>query len=893
MPWVRFALLTTLAGLAGCRARVADPGVEPEIRLGDHIDISLADWLKQPRAQLAKLCDEMASNVEKQQDFTRTNVETLDLLPNLHAPILVPIFARCTFSEAQKLSLPPYRQKESRDDALALHLARHGDREAALQLAGPDDKVLLSEIDAWRTERNYPLEWTRLVALTLQSAQFKIAHGQIEGATELVLLHKQLREILDAKAATGPLGADLLPLGRQALQQAGQAWREAKEKRLALAADIDAALAEWGEVPAPVAGLSAHAPKEEIARVLDRQPEGRAFVAATPEAVQRALDLFALPVPAEGANAVVAFLDPRDRLDEVLVLYKPKINEHFPEPIHLAHYLLEHGLTSSDRAVTPGQVRQTFDLGGLRYDVTLFTLSNDAGATVRVAATSRPEAPQPAVFARDPRDFGAVHLDRSFSSNRLRLDPFLGGDLLESEKKAVLDKIVLPVSEFAPSTVLLQRQRGHDLVASLTVRWPADLSGEGLYRLGLPLWAAYGKGVLESIEDLNGGCLTLTWQDATTRIQLLLPNTEHPPELVAEDARGSKGLAARAEAAARKELEDRQARLAAGKPDRRLARTLPFNPGGTNGLHFEGLQLGLSRPEALATLPNSQALRRQTLRDGLAVLFLDEPPPTATYWARQAFLRFGPGDRLAELRIRYQEGPAHPTAKAPSLLDELKRGSGAPEELPAPWAGLWAELGASGRVPTLYRWVDDVTLLTLQRDDGGVEVTLRDCPPDRPTGVDLPPLQFCSRGVEACALGDSRTEVLHRYHVSSPHTLANGADVLPEPETSPYDVLLIWYEQGRISRIVARHRGAAVQPATAAAALQAAWSQNIDTLGYVRRTEGHRGQVYAAYGWHDDVTRVRTFAQDTEEGVRLFTEFRDWPVVVKSVAATARPDPLP
>jgi hypothetical protein len=332
-------------------------------------------------------------------------------------------------------------------------------------------------------------------------------------------------------------------------------------------------------------------------------------------------------------------------------------------------------------------------------------------------------------------------------------------------------------------------------------------------------------------------------------------------------------------------------------------------------LQIDGLRLGMTKEEALATLPGSQTLRRQALADGVNLLFAAEPPITATYWARQMFVRWGhdnrvaeirvryqegPGkptakapalldvlkkadNRVAEIRVRYQEGPGKPTAKAPALLDVLKKAAGAPEELPGPWAGLWADLGLR-KAPVLHRWRDDLTVLTLQRDTGGAEVVLRDCPPDRPLGVELPPLQFCSRGVDRCALGDSQTDVHRRYKVSRPPVAANGAEVLAEPESSPYDVLLVWYERGRVSRLIARQRdkqGIAEEAVTTV--LQQAWARNIDRLGYVRRMEGPHGQVKAAYDWHDDVTRVRTFVQDTDQGARLFTEYRTWPIDVKPV----------
>jgi hypothetical protein len=887
MPPARWLYLFLVLA-AGCgRSEVAEPDTVPEdmvTRLGDHIDISLADWLQRPRAELARMGDEWTVTVGKLQDFSRTHVEAVEWLPQLHAPVTVPVYGKCRWSEAAGVSLPPYLKEGERDAGVALHLARHGDREAALKLADPDDKNLLSQIDAWRTDRDYPLEWTRLVSLVLQSAQFKMAHGNVEGATELVLLHRQVREVLDPRAARGPLGAALLPAGRHAVQLAAAACRQPKVNKKGLALDLEAAFAEWGDVPAPVFGLPTHARKAEIVRVFGRPADGRAVIAAKVQEdlapVQRALDLLAVPVPSEGVDAVVAFLDGKDRLEDVGVLYRPKINEIFPEPVHLAHHLIEHGFAGKEPTTDVGTLRQVYEGGGLAYDLAVFTRGNAAGALVQIGAAGR-EADKAVVFARSPRDLGAVNFDRSWEANRVGLVPKENGTALKITDRKTLDKVTQPVTQYPPEEMVLQRDPGGDVVASLRFTWDKNASTETLYRLALPLWAAYGRSRFEGKEDSSGGYFLLTWEQAPTRVRLRVP-FDHAPELTVEDTRGPEGAAARVAAAQAMDREERQARLAAGKALKRLPRTLEVNAAATSGLQAEGLQLGMTREEALERLPTSQGMRQQPLSDGVNLLFTSEPPAMATYWARQMFVRFGPEGKVAEVRIRYQEGPRKPDAKKLSLLDTLQKTAGAPEELPGPWAGLWTDL-APRKPPVLYRWRDDVTVLTMQRDDGGAEVVLRDCPPDRPLGVELSPLQFCSRGVSLCALGDSRAEVLQRHHVRNPQVVGTGAEYFAEPEDSPYDVLLVWYEKNRVSRIIARHRDKQPIPAEGvAAALQQAWSRAIDRLGYVRRIEGPRSQVLGAYDWHDDVTRVRTFVQDTERGARLFTEFRDWPVVVKT-----------
>jgi hypothetical protein len=898
MRWPSFALIAVSAGLAGCRQSVpenaATPPPDQETRLGDKIDVSISDWLKLPRAQLAKLSDENAVTVQKQQEAARLNADSVDLLPQLHAPVRVPVFERCSYAPAAGFSLPPYLAGKAHDPAMAVHLARHGDDEAALRLAGPDNADLQRELAAWRCERNYPLEWTRLVALALQAAQFKMAHGDPEGATEVVALHKQVREVLDPKAARGPLGAALLPLGRHALELAVAAWRDPKVNKPALAGDVEAALKEWGDMPDPVAGLAPDAARADVAALFGQQvgagrggrPAARAFCAVTPDATARALDLLALPLAPEGVTAVVALLDDRDRLHEVLAVYEAKVNELFPEPVHLAHHLVDHGFTCWD-AKREGLPRQVYTGAGRAYEITALTRGRAGGAVVRVGPASMAGDKLPAaVFARDPRDWGVVNLDRSYDVNRVNLDPNASGGSVKVDKAATLRKIDNPVTDTALAGAELTRELTQDVVGYLALSWPADLSHDALHHIAPPLWAAFGPARWEAHEESRGGYLQLTWEAENTRIKLRLPYDEQPPELIAEDSRGTTDLAARAEAAQKHDLQDRRDRLAAGKPQVRLPRSLQLNSPAGSGLQIEGLRLGMGRDEALAVLPSSQMARTVTIKGAAGLLFVTEPLPGVPYWARQLFLRFGPGDRVAEIRVRYQEPPPRADTKGATLLETFRAAAGSPQELPGSWAGLWTDLGPSGHNPVLYRWRDDLTLLTLQRDRCGAEVTLRDCPPDAPLGVNLGPLQFCKRGTDTCGLGDARTDVLKRFGLSQPPAVSDGADVLGQPEDSPYDLLLVWYDQGRVSRIIARHRtGQPARAQEAAGAVVAAWAQNIDTLGYPRRVEGQRGQVLASYGWHDDVTRIRIFVQDTQQGPRLFTEFRGWPVPPTRVAS--------
>jgi hypothetical protein len=882
MRWFAGCFLVLLLGLSGCRSRVATSESAPEdstTRLGGSIDISLADWLKLPRAELAKLVEEWTVTVSKEQGAARDNIDSVQLLPQLHPPAPATVFVEARYSAETGFSQPPYLKQGEKDGAVALHLARYGDREAALKLADPADADLRARIDAYRTDKNYPVEWTRLTGLLLAHAQLRVANGEPEGATELVQLHRQLGSLLDPKAAAGPLGAALLPRGRQALTLAAAAWRQPRWNKKALAADIETALGDWGTVPDARPVLSTGAAQSEVVRLFDRPVNGRAVVAHTPPAVQRAVDLLDLPLPSEGVGSVVAFVDDRQSLTELLVIYRPKINELFPEPKHLALALAEHDYSGEAPAPHPGLDSQLWTGGGQSYQINVLTRGQVGGALVRVGKAGAPVVAVP--FARDPRDFGAVNLDRSFEQNRLPLSPGQSGDALEVNDAKALEGIVQPAREYRLSAARLSREPNQDLLATLALLWAPDQDANALNRLALPLWAAYGPSRFESAEDSGGGRFLLTWENATTRLSLRLPFDEESPQLLIEDSRGPAALKERAEAAVQFDRRERQERLTAGKPRTRLSRSVSLSEHG-----IDNLKLNMTREQVQAALPGSRSVRVLPLADGVNILFLNEPPPTAAYWPRQLFIRFGADNRVAELRVRYQDGPHAPTKEAPGLFETLrKKAKSAPASLPAPWAGLWTDLHAA-KPPIQHRWLDDTTCLTYQHDTGGSEVTLRDCPPDRPAGIELPPLAFCDRGVEGCSLGDTLTDVRKRWQVSKPLLASNGAEVLALPANSPYDVLLVWHEGDKVSRLIARHREPQkVTFEQLGAALQQAWAQNFDHLGYLRRRDGARGQVLQAYGWHDDQTRVRIFAQDTEDGTRLFTEWREWPVPAQTVAA--------
>jgi hypothetical protein len=873
MLWLYGGVILLLLSSGGCRKRVAAPPAEPEAavpelpaHLGETADHSLADWLALPREEQARLGDEWASTLQQHRQSAQDHPESLVLAPQVAAPQAPLVFRKAAFSQEAGFSLPPYAAAGKHDAALALHLARLGDREAALKLADPGDQVLRAAIDRYRAERRYPLEWTRLVGLVLEVAQLKLAAGDASGATELVQYHKQLKDILDKKAAAGPLGAALLPTGRKALHLVAESWRDPQWNRSSLAEDVEAALKGWGDVPAPAPALAPGAGRDEVACLFPGAGRGKTFSAHNPDELARTLDLLELPLPAEGAQAVAAFLDGKDRLAELVLAYQPHSNNVFRDPGQLAHHLLERGGLAEKPAAQPGLLREVWAHNGLAYDVLLLTRGSNVGAFVRISA-ARPAAP--ALFERSARDFGVISLDRSFSQNRLGLVPDQDGEKLVVHKKEALGRLSLPAALAPVEALQLQREAADDLLAALTLSWSAELEHEALPQVLVPLWRAYGGARIDAVQDKQGEALVLTWQDATTRARLRLPYDLKSPQLTVEDARGADGLAARRAEADRLDGRERAARIAAGKSRLRLPRVIDVN-----NHQIEGIRLGLKRSEVEERIPSSETVRSSKLADGISVVLSNDPPIEATHWARQLFFRFGPDDRLAEARVRYQMGPSRPSPTAPALVDTLTKSAGPADKLPGPWEHLWSDLPGRHQA-FLCRWQDDSTRLSFQRDSTSGEVIYRDCPPDRPAGVALPPLEFCSRGVEGCTLGTPRGKVLKHWGQTSPPTV-NGADVLSMPEGSPYDVLLVWYENGQVARMVARHRSPhPLQTANVAGALQEAWARSFDQLGYVRHTEGAHGVMLQGYGWHDDHTRVRIFAQQVEGGPRLFTEWRN------------------
>jgi hypothetical protein len=741
-----------------------------------------------------------------------------------------------------------------------VHVARHGDLEAARKLAGPNDKQVLKDIEALAYERQYPIEWTRLAALHLYEAQLRLATGDLDGATILISLHEELHQLLDPKAAKGPLGAVLLAPGRDALSKAATIWK--KENRTELVAKADVAVADWGRAAGPSFAFPFGSPCAEIFGQPQTGQDVRAIAAAH---ILRAFDLFAMPFPAERADGVIAFFDESGKASDLLITYQSGLAEQYPEPGQLAQLLEDSGLEVQDRPKNANLRRRTYRFGDAAGDVSVVVRGGGAGALVHFSDSK--EKRSAGIL---PRDFNGIHFERSFEQNRFLVAREQRGNKRLSLPAAKLESVRNPLAAaLKPVTATVEREPGHNLVASLSFQYAADASGSPpLHTLLLPIWSTHGLGEFQDVATETGGHLAFAWQDSQTRYLVAVPyDSSQPVVFTASDVQGPESVAGRETRALAFDNQERKARMEAGKPVVRLRRAI------------EQIELGAHKTQIQRLLPVGRAVLKRDFAGGVTATFAGDPAQSDTYVVRQLFIRFDDAGRAVELRARYADGPAaRGSAGAGELIERFKKAAGVPAEEISPWGGVWAELPPQKPAPALFQWQDDLTLLTVQRDSGGVEVTVQDrTPADNKTT--LAPFEYLARGPSDCLLGVSRQELLQRWGVTKPVVTEDGALVLHPAATSRFDALLVWFDKDQASRIVARHRQSQGGPTTAAQfaqALSAAGSQELHALGWPRRQDLTPTNLLEGLGWHDDRTRVRIFWQESDSSPpRIFTEWKE------------------
>jgi hypothetical protein len=860
----RFRLFGVLLGalvLSGCgstpeleRTEVKDPGIVP-FELSAHFDISLEGLLAKSRKELADLGEEWTKKVEFQRQQYRKGEVRSDFLPAARLHLALPVWRQSHFDAALGLSVPPY-YSGGRDADLALHLARHGDADGALKLVDPGDTRSRAQIESLRLNRNFPVEWTRLVALMLHEGEFRLTNHDQHGARQFIVLHKQLQGVLDAKARTSALGAALWSRGRGVLIQAEEEWRKTKET--ALSDQAKNLLDSWGAGSWSNSPLGPGIARAEAERILQATARDKVLVAPLK---LRALDLLALPFPEQGLEGVTSVFDPAGGLREVLLSYQAKLPERVPYPAQLASRLDENDALAAANLPETGQVRgRIYSRGGTQIRVETIPENPVVGALVRVSLSGPPAPPVPL-----PRSLGEVSLDRSFEHNRRLVALNQWKTTIDVRQPANLKRVDQPLKqvEVRLDKASLQRESKLDLLKSVTLSYSYPKAALPLHFLAEPLWATAGVADIHDVRDDTGGHLALTWDDSRTRYVLRLPHRRsRPPELAVNDLTTDGELVKRMDKVRQADLAERRERFAQKNKFAPLPRDL------------ERIRIGMTESQFLGALPREKDALRRKIDGGWAVSYL-KLPKKRPYVARELTARFDPSGRLAELRVFYSNTPD--TKGIEDLLDEWKKRGGAPEVIrPGPATPAWADLPAAA--PTvLYRWQDDATLASLQVDDFGAVAVLHNCPLDHSDGLPLPRLSSLPRGPGGIQLGMTRDQVLKKWSGPAPKEV-DGYLVCSPRDRSEFDVILVRFEKERAVRILARHvLDSKSQSAQMGELLRKAWGRSFHSLGWQTREIVTGEQNLPGWATCDDQTRCRIFwEQDAGDNLRLLTEWKEW-----------------
>jgi hypothetical protein len=867
MLW--YTVLALAAGQGCSSNEVPAPGKKPAPtppkkvpRLDDPIELSLAKLRTTARRRLAELADKLADEIRWQDQKHRSGELAYLLLPNLRLPLCVPVFTQAKYAPRSKMSLPPYLPEGQKDREIALHLARFGDTQAALRLVDRRDGAVVGRIKALRPGRNYPLEWTRLVGLHLHAAQVRLATGEPDGARQLIGLHRQLQQVLDPRARKGVLGATLLGRGRAALARAAAAWNQANQPELAR--QVEAALAAWGRVPTPPTVLSPGASRAEVARLLGVRGEGR-LLRGGPRG--RAFDLLALPFTPREAEAVLACFGADDRLTGLLVVYRPPVADLHRNAAEMA-YLLEEGKKAKGGAGSSGGYFRSYRRGPMVWDVAVVPQNTAVGAVVRLAP-ARPSAAGPVLA----RGFGDLSLDRSLEQNRVRLAKHQRGKKLTVTDSGELGRVKNPLGALPLDRAVLEGEEGPDVLQKFTLNFGRG-GGPSLVKLAGPLWAAAGPGAVGVREGKYGHDLVLTWQDARTRYVLRLPEGKRDgPEFEATDRTPAGELAGRAARVAERDRKEWRKRLKWRKGDKgekplvRVQRV------------WEGVGLGMSQEDLGEVLPGGDDYPRLIVPGGLGIVYRDERSPNPGYVPRELFVRFR-GKQVAEVRVRYVSAAGRRgRSGVKQLLEEIIRKSGAPRQEPGSWAKVWTGYPARKPAPVLYRWEDDTTRLTCQRDSEGVEVVVVDRAPEREAGTPFQPVAYIPLGPEDCRLGEGKAELKKRWAKTKPEW-QEGVLILYPPKGDYDQVQVAFDTRGKAVTITARLRqqwNGNPGPAKLAEAVSDAWAARLSRFGWPRRQDRNARRQVSTFTGHDEATRVKVFWEGrgtAADPVRLYTEWQ-------------------
>jgi len=826
--------------------------------------LSLLELLEKPRAELAELAIEKEQQIVAQDKARNDQVLVFTFMPSARFPTCVPIWQKARYSAKRDMVLPPYLDEAAFDATLALHLARFGDAEAARKLVPPDDKATLAEVNKLALSRNFPAEWTRLVALIMHRSHYSLAEGNNDGARRVVSLHQQLNALLDDDARNSALGAALLPRGRMLLHQAVLAWSQG-EGQDELVEMASRSLAEWGEQAPSLPSIHS---ADELARWLGGESRGLLVSGGNP---QRALDIMGVPLPVQALRNVVGLFDRTGKLQEYLFIYGPEwvemhekrsfvMNANVALDVanhpHLS-YWLEEQLAWQPAAQFSADVHRT---SRNAYVGSLARIIPRLGNGQGFAPARTPILPGKTL----PRDFGLVDLDRTFETNRRFFSWHQSGSKISVSDPKVLANLKLPFPGQKISQAILQRDGKLNLVADFQLVLATDTKAiPNLIDVARPFWEAAGASQIKVTGEMAANSIDFFWNDATTKLCLRLPNQQGDPiVLEASDGDGKDG-AERLKQAQQRDDDERNQRWTERKPATRLSRGL------------EEFDLGMTRAELNKKIGRTKVLRN-SMQNGKLISESLTFPLTAedeSEWIlRQGVVRFDENGRLTEAKLRFVDGFGKKPGRAQLVLKSIRDRAGAPEvSQDAPSADV-------KNPPKLFRWQDDATLVLARVDEHGVEVTLRDCPEQYPNGRPLPPLTWLPRGPSSqCAIGMSKALLFKNWQIKTP-VIRDDAILLWPAEKSPYDVLLVWLDNDQnVQRVVARHRPTGEvhsSPLTAGKAVAQAWGQQADVLGWpwVQLTS-RQGNVLA-WSNSDNATQVRIFWQESEGGLRIFTEWK-------------------
>jgi hypothetical protein len=472
-----------------------------------------------------------------------------------------------------------------------------------------------------------------------------------------------------------------------------------------------------------------------------------------------------------------------------------------------------------------------------------------------------------------PRDFGALGFNRSFEQDRLLLAPQQREQTIKATDPEKLKNVKQPLPGLKLGSVAFQQLAKYNLLASVTFTYPMDSNGvPPLQSFLLPLWAQAGPPEIRGETDPSGDHLMLSWSDPETEYHLGLPcENAVPVVLQVSDRQGNQNLNERIAEALKFDNHERSERLAAGKPDERLPRQI------------EMFDLGMSKAQVMSLIPAGKTVLKRDMPDGIVITLAGEPAPNEAHVPRQIFVRFGEGDKVTEIRARYEPGPAAKNSWAKDIVTDWNKRAGAALMLPAPWKELWGGEKVSKTRADEYFWKDDHTLATLQTDGSGAELRVRDCPADQPNGIPMAPLEYLSRGPDGIALDTPRDQIVSHWTGSKPGSTPDGG-LLLMPASGPYDAILVYFDdKGKAARIVARHKATAGKKRTSpqdwAQGVQEVWGGSLPSLGWWRRQELTAKDVLQALGWHDDRTQIRAFwLEDGKGATALYTEWMHVPI---------------